>query len=325
MNHVDVPVTLQLLFADLHRGPRVQVALVGPGTPAVHAEVERVQAASLAWARAFGLVEPSQVERLGRARIAWLPARAYPRGDAAALQIAADWTTLFCLLDDRIEREVEAEAVERLLAGLLAMFEPGARAGEDALQRACVDLRERIAATGREGHARFVRRLRELFAAFVVEAQTRAAGTIPGLAAYLPLREQTVGLHVEFELGERVVGIELTAAERGCAARVELARLASALVGWANDIYTHEKEIRAGETHNLVFVLAQAEGLSLAVAVARAVAMHDAALGRFMALVEELRVGGSAGLGGYAAMMTTWVRGHLDWGRETGRYGGEAV
>ncbi len=189
MNHVDVPVTLQLLFADLHRGPRVQVALVGPGTPAVHAEVERVQAASVAWARGFGLV----------------------------------------------------------------------------------------------------------------------------------------GLHVEFELGERVVGIELTAAERGCAARVELARLASALVGWANDIYTHEKEIRAGETHNLVFVLAQAEGLSLAAAVERAVAMHDGALGRFMALVGELRVGGSAGLGGYAAMLTTWVRGHLDWGRETGRYGGEAV
>ena len=118
--------------------------------------------------------------------------------------------------------------------------------------------------------------MRELFAAFVVEAQTRSAGSIPGLASYLQLREQTVGLHVEFALGEIVEAITLTPAERGHAGLVTLARLASDLVGWANDIYTHEKEMRAGETHNLVFVLAQAEGLPLAAAVERAVAMHDA-------------------------------------------------
>ena len=44
------------------------------------------------------------LDRLHRSRIAWLAARAYPRGEARLLQIAADWTTLFCLLDDHIER-----------------------------------------------------------------------------------------------------------------------------------------------------------------------------------------------------------------------------
>lgn len=325
MNRVDVPFTLQLLLTDLHGGSRPRVVLTGPGAPALHAEVAAVQARSVVWAREIGLIDESQAPRLGRARIAWLPARAYPRGLVGPLQIAADWTTLFCLLDDRIEDEGDPAAVERMLAGLAAMFEPGALAGDDAWQRACVDLRERIAATGRGRLARFAARVRELFAAFVVEAQTRSAGSIPGLASYLQLREQTVGLHVEFALGEIVEAITLTPAERGHAGLVTLARLASDLVGWANDIYTHEKEMRAGETHNLVFVLAQAEGLPLAAAVERAVAMHDAALLRFVALADELGASGSGALRRYAGMLRAWVRGHLDWGRETGRYAGEHV
>ena len=325
MNHLNVPVPLQLLFADLLRGPSLRVALAAPGAPALHAEVARVQTASVAWACEFGLIDASQVERLARARIAWLPARAYPRGQVLALQIAADWTTLFCLLDDAIEREADPVAVSRRLERLLAIFEPGVHAGDEPMQRACVDLRERIAATGRERLARFTARLRELFAAFVVEAQARAQGTIPGLAEYLPLRAQTVGLYVEFELGEIADAIVLTAAERASAERTSLARLASDLVGWANDIYTHEKELRAGETHNLVFVLAHAEGLSLATAAQRAVQMHDAALLRFAALAEATARGASPAMRGYVAMLQAWVRGHLDWGRETGRYAGEEV
>ena len=121
-----------------------------------------------------------------------------------------------------------------------------------------------------------------LFAAFMTEARTRAAGTIPELDAYLRVREQTVGLHVEFALGEIVQAIDLSPAQRESPGRVALAALASDL-----------------ETHNLVFVLAQAGALARPAAVARAVAMHD------------------------AAMLRAWVRGHLDWGRETGRYAPE--
>ena len=62
MNHLDVPVPLQLLFADVLRGPSLRVALTAPGAPALHAEVARVQTASVAWAREFGLIDASQVE-----------------------------------------------------------------------------------------------------------------------------------------------------------------------------------------------------------------------------------------------------------------------
>ena len=80
MNRVEVPFTLQLLLTDLHGGPRARVVLTGPGAPALHVEAVAVQARSVAWAREIGLIDESQAPRLERARIAWLPARAYPRG-----------------------------------------------------------------------------------------------------------------------------------------------------------------------------------------------------------------------------------------------------
>ncbi len=324
MQPVAVSSTLERLHHELRRGPQIHVMLGCPGHPALHPRHAQIQTHSIAWARAFGLVDDSQLPRLERARIAWLPARAYPRGSAAALEIAADWTTLFCLLDDRIEREASPTIVARTLAGLAAMFDPhAAPTASDPMQRACADLRDRVAAAGPGRLDQLRGCVQALFAAFMTEARTRASGTIPELDAYLRVREQTVGLHVEFALGEIVEAIDLSPAQRESPERVALAALASDLVGWANDIYTHEKELVAGETHNLVFVLAHAGALSLPAAVARAVAMHDAAMLRFMTMSARLGDHPAAPLRRYAAMLRAWVRGHLDWGRETGRYGAE--
>ena len=119
-------------------------ALCVPFAPALHPEVEQVQACSVVWAQGLVLVSPGvALDRLHRSRIAWLAARAYPRGEARLLQIAADWTTLFCLLDDAIERLPGAAAVADELAVLAANLEPGAGAADDTpMRRAMIDLRE---------------------------------------------------------------------------------------------------------------------------------------------------------------------------------------
>lgn len=306
---------------------RSSPALGVPFAPAIHPEVERVQARSLAWARALGLVpEGPALDRLRRSRIAWLVARAYPRGELRRLQIAADWTTLFCLLDDAIERLPGAAAVADELAALAARLEPGARKpGASPMLRAMSDLRERLLAEGAAHLRRFQARIRELFAAFIAEAAERCAGRVPDLDGYVPMREVTVGLHVEFVIGELIAEVGLSAVARRHPLRVALARAASNLVGWANDIHTHEKEIQQGEVHNLVFVLARAGDLGLAEALRRAVELHDREVEHFVLLVqgverEEIADADREALRRYAAMMTAWVRGHLDWGRETGRY-----
>lgn len=74
------------------------------------------------------------------------------------------------------------------------------------------------------------------------------------------MREITVGIHAELALGEIVDDLDLSRAARERAAKLGLARRASNLIAWANDVYTYEKEIQIGDPNNLVTVLAEGEG-----------------------------------------------------------------
>src|SRR4051812_32944541 len=56
------------------------------------------------WAWSVGLVDESRAMRLRGSRVGWLVSRAFPEAQVFALQLAADWTTLFCLLDDGTEK-----------------------------------------------------------------------------------------------------------------------------------------------------------------------------------------------------------------------------
>ncbi len=318
--------TLHRLVDELRRGPRRPARdLHCPFEPAVHAEAPDIQARSVAWAREVGLCgSEAAARRLGGARIGWLPARAYPEGELALVQIAADWTTLFCLLDDHIERLDGPVSVNTCLQELSTLLRSGGEPGQDPMKRACADLHRRLLAVAPAGWmARFGERVDQLFEAFTWEASVRRAGVIPSLGVYLPMREVTVGLHVEFAIGELACGAELGPRGRHHPAVVALARRASNIVGWCNDIYTYEKELGQGEGTNLVAVLAAKEGLSLGRAVTRAIARHDDEVRAFMALsceLPSLGEGEDEALRRYVAMLRCWVRGHLDWGRETGRY-----
>jgi hypothetical protein len=290
-----------------------------PFAGGVHPDAGALDEATVAWARAVGLVDARSASKLSSSKIGSLVARAYPRGAREPLQLAADWTTLFCLLDDGIERLASPSAVTRVLAEVHAALCLGARSdGASPLERAAADVGARFARLASPAQReRFAARVSELFTAFAVESDVRAGGLPAPMAVYLPMREVTVGLYVEMEIGEIVDGIALSAGARAAAERAGLLRSTSNLVGWANDVHTYEKELGEGEPNNLVAVM-MAEGMDLGGALDRAVAMHDAEARSFAARAAD--VGGDPELRRYAATLRAWVRGHLDWARETGRY-----
>jgi hypothetical protein len=308
------------LFDDLPRAAAIRVpALHCPFTAELHADADAIQARTVAWAVAMGLVPRAEAPRLDAAKIGRLAARANPRGPRELVDLAADWTTFFCLLDDRLERLESAHAVYRCLADLGAVLRGAPARHEIALERAAQDLHTRLfRAADPAWMLRFERRVGQLFEAFCIEAEHRVASTVPSLPAYLPMREVTVGIHVELALSELVAGIALSEEERARVA--ELNRAASNLVGWANDVYTFEKELRAGERNNLVAVLMVSEGASLRDAVRRAAEMHDELARAFAVATEDAARAGSVEMCGYVGILRAWVRGHLDWARETGRY-----
>lgn len=310
--------------ASLHAAPRSIAPdtreLFCPLASDIHADVDAINAATVAWAAAIGLVDARTAARLQASKVGSLVSRAYPSGAREPLQLAADWTTFFCLLDDVIERLDGSASVARALGAIQSVLcHDAIPDAERPLERAAAELAARLDRhASREQRARFDARVGQLFEAFVVEAEARAGARPLSIAAYLPLREVTVGIYVEAVLGEIVEGFTLTAEARDAVEHAGLLRSASNLVGWANDVHTYEKELRDGEVNNLVAVLVEAESRDLHDAVAEAIAMHDAEMGSFLARSAD--VSAIPELSRYAQMLRRWVRGHLDWALETGRY-----
>jgi 5-epi-alpha-selinene synthase len=298
-----------------------------PFPSAVHPSVERINERSIQWARQMGLARTDKhVQKLGASKIGWLVSRAFPTGNEQALQLASDWTVVFCLLDDALETMKTSVEVDAYLGLVLNVFKgtQATPAEPDAVLRAMLDLRARMLELA-SGHwvDRFIEQLGVLFICFGLEAVNRELGISPDVVSYLQMREVTVGLYVEFLFFDLIAGIQLPVEVREHPAMRRLASKASNIVGWANDICTYEKEMQQGELHNLVLVLMKSESLSLAEAVEKAVYIHDSEVSAFKFMQRQVPSFGpqvDAQVKQFIAMLSSWVRGHLDWAHETGRY-----
>lgn len=301
-----------------------------PFDPAVHRDVAEVHAQSIAWAKAMGLApDEKQLRALNRAKVGWLVGRAFPVADhLPALQIAADWTTLFCLIDNKIE-SIRGPAVAHVyLKSLLNVFREGrAPVIADPFAQAFRDLRERMLAVNVPAWIeRFGEHLDRLFRTFVDEAKYRQLEAVPELGTYRKMREVSVGLYFGFRLGELTDGITLPANVREHPTVRLLESKAAYIVGLANDIYTIEKEMAKGEVNNMVLVLMHEEHLDFDQALARAVELHDAETREYSALSHRLpgfTKEVDEQLRRYIDVLSSMISGHRTWATETTRYSGE--
>jgi hypothetical protein len=116
-------------------------------------------------------------------------------------------------------------------------------------------------------------------------------------------------------------GYELPAAQLEHPAIWALNEMVCTIVGWDNDLLTYHKEVlRGGADHNLITVLQHAYGYPADEAVSQAVAMRDRVLCLFLRLRDHVADGADLNLRRYLAGLSSWVRGHLDWGMATARY-----
>ena len=300
-------------------------SLYCPFTSNVHEDASEVHVGSVLWARSLGMLPTEQhVRSAHKAKVGWLVARAFPTAGSCGLRLVADWTVLFCMLDDFIEKCNSAVDVEEYLQYLLNLFRADiAGSFDDPFAAGLLDLRSRLLALGELSYfTNFADQMEALFAGFITEAQNRDLAQIPDVASYLPLREVTVGLHILFTLGGLLEGFSLPDSVRAHPAIRTLATRTSNIVGWANDVFTYEKEFRAGEIHNLVLVLMNERRISIGEAVVQAVAFHDNEVRSFLQEIEQLPSFGAADadVQRYVEMLRCWIRGHFDWAHETGRY-----
>jgi 5-epi-alpha-selinene synthase len=302
------------------------IVLYCPFPSKLHAEAAAVQVESVCWAERHGLAaSDADAQRLARAKIAWLPASVFHDAPTDVLQLAADWTTLFCALDDHVDRlqqRLSPMLTSEYLSRLLECFNRAARAGDEAIERAFEDLARRMRALAPDAWVRrFAESLDTLFAGYVWEAINYWRRIKPTVDAYRSMREITIGLQPLFLIGELASRVELSSAELEHPALRRLTAGVCRCVGWANDVFTYAKEREGGEIHNMVLLLS--DSCALDQSVRQVIELHDAQVRSFVddeAALPLLFPDLSDDLHRYVAMLRAWIRGHLDWAYETGRY-----
>jgi hypothetical protein len=303
------------------------IELYCPFEPGLNARVAEAQRGSVAWAERYGMVQSSEhLAKLDRSKIAWLTARGFPSASLDVLQLAADWTTLFCLLDDRIEtREADPVSLSTYFLDLIDAFRGGTPGRSlDPIGEGLIDLSKRMDRLATPAHnRRFAAVFRELLGGFLWEEINRWKLMRPNRDAYRTMRQITVGLRPQFILGEIGDGIDLPAHVRGHRSIAKLESITCSAIGWANDIFTCAKELGQDHAHNIVLLVMDEESLSLTAVVRQIAAGHDELIRSFQTIEEELpsSLAEDESVQLYIRMLRHWIRGHLDWARETGRYG----
>jgi hypothetical protein len=291
----------------------------------VNPHASAVQAASVQWAARMGFLRSeAQQARLEAAKVAWLEAFVFNAAPREALQLAADWTTLFCLLDDFVESEqLGPIKLSVYFSRLLATFRAPNLTVSEPIARGLADVSRRLEALGGASKvSRFAQLLDELFGGYIWEEINRWKQLRPSYDTYRSMRVVTIGLRPQFALAEILENLELSEEARKHPDLMRLERTTCRAVGWANDLFTYEKELEQGEVHNLVLVLMHSESLPLCDALRQARAAHDDEVRAFLSLEARLTGFGDEAhaVRRYVAMLRRWIRGHLDWAVKTGRY-----
>ena len=288
----------------------------------------RLSARAHAWATGQGLFTSEHLaKKFAAVEVGALAALVYPGAHHDAQQTIADFLGWVFLEDDIFDEEGATDPGR--LAQLLATFalvldgvEPPAGAPPSVL--ALADVRARLRALGSAASfMRFAEGMRGFwFGGVLEEAKQRLDPGLPSLQRYLDLRMISVGALPCFDLIELAYGFTLPEALIDDPELVEMRRLGTLEIALTNDIFSYEKELKAGDPLNFVHLMNQHHGIALDEAFARTVAIHDDVVQQFDAIAEGLEKR-SMPLRLYVEGHRRWMRGAYDWQLAAHRYASE--
>lgn len=311
-----------------------------PFPQAVNPHVEAVEEHTLAWAGRFGLVkEEAAVARLRDSKFARLVARAYSSAPRDRLAIVSDWNTWIFLLDDQCDEAWIGKRPERLAAlhakclEVLSGLRPKSRLSayhrrpgrpDVPLLHALDDLRGRMEEVmPRAWMDRFAFSVSEYFDAAVWEARNRELGIWPDLETFGRLRPYTSGVYTFVDLIDLSEGETLPLVVRKHPTYQRLTLIANNVICWCNDLFSLPKERAHFDMHNLALVFQHEAGMSLQAAVDKVASLVEREVKRFVALEARLPSYDppvDCLVERFVGVLRAWMRGNLDWSRESGRY-----
>jgi 5-epi-alpha-selinene synthase len=296
----------------------------------INENVEIVHQHTLQWAVDTGLVSQGdkRYQRLEKARFAWLTSLTQPYSQLEDLQLAADWHTWLFAHDDVVDATAVGRDPEQVVAiharfiQVLQGDEPGQF--DSRVAHALADIRRRITnRTDPIWAERFAGSVEQYFQANDWEAANRYENITPDLATYIKMRQYTGAVFTCFN----IIYLSLDLAPRARFLQhiyvQQLANMANHHICWVNDIRGLQKEIRENNMNNLVLVLQKRHNLTLTEAVKRAISYCDREVEAFIKLEKRLPKFDAVEqdqLAAYLNALRAWMRGHVQWYTETGRY-----
>ncbi|WP_328952598.1 terpene synthase family protein [Kitasatospora purpeofusca] len=177
---------------------------------------------------------------------------------------------------------------------------------------------------------RFRRSLKDCLAAFDTERGHRATGRPPALEEFVALRRRASGMFLHLRFVEFGLDIELPDWVFETADLDEVLHCAADIAGWTNDVFSHQREKRAGEVDNIFAVLRgenpdMDETTALALVVnaigARSADLRAAAVAFRNRYEDRLaREGGLSQVRSFLDGIADTVAGNLAWTAESPRY-----
>ncbi|MFI6442234.1 terpene cyclase [Streptomyces sp. NPDC050759] len=286
------------------------------------------------WVRQTGLVRRASAgQRFERADFGWFAAVVYPAATAPRLDLLADWFAWLFLVDDQLddgEFGRDPDHLRTVIGQLRTVLEStdgqvdlGVRAPTAVSALADLWRRTAVRATA-EWRRRFVRHLELcLSTAADWEAGNRQRAEIPSEDSYIANRRHTGAIYPCMDLIEIAEGISIRDDLHRSPEFTAALDAACDVVCWTNDVYSLEKERSLGEVHNLVYLVQHHRGLDprsaldhVHRAIERQTERFIEAEARVLSTYPEF----AAELKMCLAGMRSWMRGNLDWSRQTKRY-----
>ncbi|MEV0492910.1 terpene synthase family protein [Streptomyces atratus] len=286
------------------------------------------------WTRNTGLVHrDSARERFEQADFGSFVGMVYPTADEHSLDLVADWLAWLFLVDDQLDDGHLGRSPERVrdVVALMRSVVEGNAADplpDEDLPAAVVALADLWERTTPNAAAHWLRRFAWHLVTYLTTATTwetgnRANGVVPSEETYIAKRRHTGATYVCMDLIEIVAGIEAPESIHNDPRFIVAAEASSNVVCWANDVYSYEKEQVLGEIHNLVHLVRHHRGYGKQKALEHVCAAIATETDRFLAAEADLLTAYpqlSGMLLPYLDGMRSWMRGNLDWSRQTPRY-----
>ncbi|MFB9239703.1 terpene synthase [Plantactinospora siamensis] len=288
---------------------------------------------SARWAGDLGLVAtPAESSRLARANAADLAGRACPDAAPEHLGLLTDLITWLFAFDDRCDDDGLGADPGRLAPVVARLLDIVDLIGDEApatllksagpIGVALHDLGRRVRAqTPPALLLRFATELRDYLLALLWEAANRVQHRRPVVSEYVQMRRHTGAVYPSFTLTDAAHHADPDATWLADSRLSKLDLLAADLVCWCNDIFSYDKERRAGsDGHNLAAAVATETGLDETKALTAAANRFNDALEAYLRLEHEVLADGDRQVARFATARRCWIRGTYDWSMRAARY-----